>query len=91
MATEKVGVYRKYHGPVPADKSGNPLPKSEWARTRPFSWAVRWFGADGKRFSGSSRSRKEAMRFAETKRPEVRVGKGDPKLFALCGALPRTT
>ena len=30
MATEKVGVYRKYHGTVPTDKVGIPLPKSEW-------------------------------------------------------------
>ena len=78
MATEKIGVYRKWHGPVPTDKSGNPLPKSEWLRTRPFSWAVRWFGSDGKRFSRSFKSRKEAGRYAEAKQAEVRVGKGRP-------------
>ncbi|MHC4984489.1 MAG: tyrosine-type recombinase/integrase, partial [Planctomycetota bacterium] len=77
MATEKVGTYRKYHGAVPVDKSGTPLPKSEWPRLRPFSWAVRWFGSDGKRFSRSFKSRKEAERYAETKQAEVRVGKGD--------------
>jgi integrase len=77
MATEKVGVYRKYHGRVPTDKYGNPLPKSEWPRLRPFSWAVRWFGSDGKRFSKSFKSRKEAERYAEEKQAEVRVGKGD--------------
>ena len=27
MATEKVGVYRKYYGLVPTDESGTPLPK----------------------------------------------------------------
>ena len=77
MATEKVGVYRKYYGAVPTDKSGNPLPKNEWPRERRFSWAVRWFGSDGKRFSKSFKSRKVAERFAETKQAEVRVGKGD--------------
>jgi len=84
MATEKVGVCRKYHGPVPTDKSGNPLPKSEWPRIRSFSWAVRWFGTDGKRFSRSFKSRREADRYAETKQAEVRVGKGDqPRAITL--------
>ena len=77
MATEKVGVYRKYHGPVPKDNSGNPLPKSEWPRKRPFSWAVRWFGSDGKRYSRSFKSRKEADQFAESTQAAMRVGKGD--------------
>jgi len=60
MATEKVSVCRKYHGVVPTDEFGNPLPKSEWPREPPFSWAVRWFGSDGKRFSKSFKSRREA-------------------------------
>lgn len=84
MATEKVGVYRKWYGPVPTGKSGNPLPKSEWPRTRSFSWTARWFGSDGKRFSKSFTSRKEADRYAETKQAEVRVGKGDqPRAITL--------
>ena len=59
MATEKGKcVYRKYHGAVPTDKSGNPLPKSEWPRERPYRWAVRWFGSEGKRFSKSFENRK---------------------------------
>ena len=74
MATEKVGVYRKWYGRIPTDKLGAPLPKSEWPRLRPFSWAVRWFGSDGKRFSKSFRSRREAERYAESKQLEVRVG-----------------
>ena len=84
MATEKVGVYRKWHGAVPVDKLGDPLPKSEWPRERPFRWAVRWFGSDGKRFSKSFTSRKEAERFAERKQVEVRVGEGDqPRTITL--------
>ena len=77
MATEKVGIYRKFHGLVPTDKSGDPLPKSEWPRKRPFSWAVRWFGSDGKRYSRSFKSRKEADQFAESTQAAMRVGKGD--------------
>jgi integrase len=78
MATEKVGVYRKYRGPVPTDASGQPLPKSEWIDKRPFSWAARWYGADGKRYSKSFETRREAERFAETKQQDVRQGKADP-------------
>ena len=78
MATEKVGIYRKYHGPIPTDKTGKPLPKSEWLRKRAFRWAVRWFGSDGKRYSKSCKTRKEAERFAEIKQTDIRSGKADP-------------
>ena len=50
---------------VPIDGLGTPSRRSEWPRLGPFSWAVRWFGSDGKRFSRSFRSRKEAERYAE--------------------------
>ena len=78
MATTKVGIYRKYHGPVPTDKAGRPLPKSDWPKKRAHSWVVRWFGADGKRYSKSFNTRKEAERFAEKKQGKVREGKADP-------------
>jgi integrase len=78
MATEKVGVYRKYHGPVPTDDSGRPLPKSAWLHKRAFRWAVRWYSRDGQRYSRSFETRKEAQSFAETKQAEVRDGKGNP-------------
>jgi len=78
MATEKVGIYRKYHGPIPKDASGKPLPKSEWPKRRPFRWAARWFGTGGRRFSKSFKSRKEAQRFAQTKQADVHGGAGDP-------------
>jgi len=77
MATEKVGVYRKYHGPIPKDKKGRPLPRIEWPRKRASRWAVRWFGSDGKRYSKSFKTRKEAERFAETKQSDIRHGKAD--------------
>ena len=78
MATEKVTVCRKYHGRVPADKGGSPLSREDWARTRPFRWAVRWFGSEGTRYSRSFKIRKEAELFAEIKQSEIRKGKADP-------------
>ena len=84
MATEKVGVYRKYHGKVPTDKSGRPLPTDEWPRKRPFRWAARWYGLDGNRYSRSFRSRKEAERFANNKQQQIQRGKRDqPNKIAL--------
>lgn len=78
MATEKVGVYRKYHGSIPTDAAGNPLPKTEWPKKRLCRWAVRWYGSDGARHSKSFETRKEAELFAESKQGDVREGRGDP-------------
>ena len=78
MATEKVGIYRKYHGKIPTDKTGWLLPKSDWPKKRAFRWAVRWFGTDGKRYSKSFKTRKEAERFRENKQSNVRNGRADP-------------
>ena len=77
MATEKVGIHRKWHGAVPKDESGEPVPRSEWPRKRPFSWAVRWFGSDGRRYSRSFKSRKEANKYAESRQAAIRVGRTD--------------
>jgi hypothetical protein len=78
MATTRVGIYRKYHGPVPAGPDGSPLSRAEWVKHRVHTWSVRWFGTDGKRYSKSFDTRKEADRFAETKQSEVRENKADP-------------
>ena len=78
MATTKVGIYRSYHGTIPLDSSGQPLPQSEWPRKRAHSWVVRWFGTDGDRYSKSFENRKEAEHFAEGKQTDVRHGKADP-------------
>jgi len=84
MAIEKVGIYRKYHGNVPKDKNGKPLPKELWPKKRSFSWSVRWFSSDGKRYSKSFKTRKEAENYAETKQLDVRSGKPDlPKKITL--------
>ena len=88
MATEKVGIYRKYHEQVPKDKCGKPLPKGEWPKKRSFRWAVRWFGSEGKRYSKSFETRKEAEVFANKKQTDVRNKKSDPPpnitLLAYC-------
>jgi len=89
MATVKVGIYRKYQGAVPIGKFGTLLPKNEWPRERPFSWAVPWFGSDEKRFRKSFKSKKEAERFAETKQAEVRVGEGDRPRAVVLGEFAR--
>lgn len=84
MATTKVGIYRSYHGPIPIDSSGRPLPESEWPKKRAHSWVVRWFGADGERYSRSCETRKEADRLAEEKQAQVRDGKSsEPQKLTL--------
>lgn len=77
MAIEKVSISRKYHGKVPLDDAGEPLPRRAWPQKRPHRWAVRWFASDGTRYSRSFRTRKEAERFAEQKQADVRDGAGD--------------
>src|SRR5437867_757032 len=78
MATTKVGVYRSYRGPVPLDEAGVPVPKSEWPKKRLFSWVVRWFDIERRRYSESFSTRREAELFAESKQKEVREGKATP-------------
>jgi integrase len=75
----KVGVYRKFYGQIPKNEFGQPRPKSEWLKTRPFSWAARWFDSEGKRHSKSFKTRKEADHFAEMKQLEVRQRKAEPQ------------
>jgi hypothetical protein len=77
MAIEKVGVYRKYHGKVPTDENGKKLPKEYWPKKRPFSWAVCWYGSDGKRYSRSFKTRKEAELYANKQQLHVEEGKSD--------------
>ncbi len=77
MAIEKVGIYRKYHGKVPTDKTGKALPKNIWPKKRAFSWVVRWFNSEGKRHSKSFKTRKEAEKYAEIKQADCRSGNTD--------------
>ena len=47
-------------------------------KKRAFRWAARWFGSDGKRYSKSFNTRKEAQLFREDKQSDVRNGRADP-------------
>lgn len=78
MATEKVGIYRNYYGPIPKDSSDKPLPQSQWPKKRLHSWVVRWYGSDNQRYGKSFKTRKEAEKYAEQKQSLVREGKADP-------------
>jgi len=76
MATEKIGIYRRWLEPVPGVK-GKPIPKSAWSAQRRHSWEVRWFGTTGKRYSKNFKTRKLAERFSRKLQEEVNKGKHD--------------
>jgi integrase len=76
MATEKVGVYRRWLGPVP-EENGKPVPKSDWLKKRRHSWTVRWYGTAGQRYSKDFKTRKEADKYARGLQTQVDRGKPD--------------
>lgn len=82
MAIEKVGVYRKWLGPAPKDKDGNPIQKSQWPKKRRHHWIVRWCGTNNKKLGKVFRIRKEAERYASELQNQVILGKADkpPKI-----------
>ena len=83
MATEKIGVYRRWLEPIPKE-NGKAVPQKLWPAKRRHSWSVRWFGTDGKRYSKSFSTRKEADRFARQLQQKVLDGKQDkPKEITL--------
>ncbi len=63
MATEKVGIYRRWLEPVP-NVEGQPLARSLWSKYRRFSWTVRWFGVAGKRYGKSFKTKALAEEYA---------------------------
>jgi integrase len=85
MATEKVGVYRKWLEPVP-EKEGKPIPKSEWPKRRRYCWIVRWCGTDRKKYGKLFKTRKEAERYALDLQNRVNLGRADkPQKITLQG------
>lgn len=76
MATEKIGIYRRWLGKVP-EKNGIQIPKSEWPKYRKHSWTVRWYGNNGKRYSKNFKTRKLAEQFARKLQEDVNHGKSD--------------
>jgi integrase len=84
MAIEKVGIYRKWLGPVPEDKNGEPVPESEWPRKRRHRWIARWYGTNGQRYGKVFKTRKEAQKYASELQKRVCLGKADnPKKVTL--------
>ena len=77
MAVEKVGIYRKWLGPVPQDSHGLPLPRSVWPRKRRYRWVVRWYGTTGRRYGKVFAAKHEAERFAAELHLRVTSGRAD--------------
>jgi len=77
MAHTKVSINRKWYGKVPQDRSGKPIPRNLWPKRRKYSWEVRWYSSEGKRYSKSFRDRKEAEKHANTVQEKVDRGKCD--------------
>jgi integrase len=76
MATEKIGVYRRWLEDVPRE-NGKLVPKKEWPKKRRHSWVVRWFGRTGKRYSKNFKTKKEADRFTRNLQLDINQGRPD--------------
>jgi len=76
MATEKIGIYRRWLGTTPVD-NGIAVPKKDWSKVRKHSWEVRWFGTTGKRYSKSFKTKKLAEQFSRQLQEQVNRGKQD--------------
>jgi len=76
MATEKIGIYRRWLGKVPRI-NGNLAPKSKWPKCRRHSWTVRWFGNTGKRCSRNFKTRTLAEQFARKLQTDINRGRPD--------------
>lgn len=76
MATEKIGIYRRWLEPAPKE-NGVKIPKERWPKERRHSWEVRWFGATGKRYSKNFKTKKLAEQFTRKLQEEVNKGKAD--------------
>lgn len=76
MAKEKVGIYRRWLGPVPVE-NGKPIPKSEWPGKRRYGWTVWWFGTTGRRYSKDFKTKKLAEKYALDLDSKIKVAKQD--------------
>jgi len=77
MAHTKVSIVRKWYGKVPLDRTGKPIPRDLWPKRRKYSWEVRWYSSEGKRYSKSFKERKEAVKAARAIQEKVDKGKRD--------------
>ena len=76
MATEKIGIYRRWLEPAPKE-NGVKIPKERWPKERRHNWEVRWFGITGKRYSKNFKTNKLAGQFARKLQEDVNKGKAD--------------
>jgi len=77
MAHLKVSINRNWYGKVPLDKKGKPIPRNLWPKRRKYSWEVRWYGSEGKRYSKSFKNRKEAAEYTSKIQEKVDKGRAD--------------
>ncbi|MFC1763268.1 tyrosine-type recombinase/integrase [Planctomycetota bacterium] len=77
MAHKKVSICRKWYGKIPLDRNGKPIPKNLWPKRRKYSWEVRWYSSEGKRYSKSFKDRKEAFEHAKSIQLQVDKGRAD--------------
>ena len=77
MGHTKVSINRNWYGKVPLDKNGKPIPRNLWPKRRKYSWEVRWFSSEGKRYSKSFKERKEAYEYAKTVQEKVDKGRAN--------------
>ena len=74
MATEKIGIYRRWLESAPAI-NGVPVPKEQWPTKRRHCWEVRWFGTTGKRYSKNFKIKRLAEQFARKLQEDVNSGR----------------
>jgi integrase len=77
MAHKKVSICRKWYGKIPIGRNGKLIPKNLWPKRRKYSWEVRWYSSDGKRYSKSFKDRKEAFEHAKSVQEKVDRGRCD--------------
>jgi integrase len=77
MGHTKVSMNRNWYGKVPLDKNGKPIPRNLWPKRRKYSWEVRWFSSEGKRYSKSFKERKEAYEYVKTVQEKVDKGRAN--------------
>ena len=76
MATEKIGIYRRWLEPAPVI-DGVPVSKADWPKHRRHSWEAKWFGSACQRYSKSFETRRLAEQFARQLQEDVNRGKAD--------------
>lgn len=83
MATEKIGIYRRWLEPAPVT-NGVPVPKEDWPKKRRHSWEIRWFGTAEQRYSKSFKTKESAEQFARQLQTKINQGKPNrPKKITL--------